>query len=343
MAMKRTKVARLCLIAVVSALLLGPGLFIPVTGVNAAVAGLVPGGGGVQVINADGYSPYPGSNVSFPTYTCATLSCARDVQAKLDIPTATFPAYVQIFYVVIGICWQNQVFSAVAPRSMMIAPHNLDLGGATFSQYGVYVLAFTNTMKQSTSWQYFQVEPATKNGMTTIVSITGTFKVVKTTILATTASGGINTTDSVTRVARNDSFSPGVITGRITVETVRHVNMTTGNGTSFGVSTFTGFIIGKGPGECTYRISSTITAVGTSHATSYSQHWLTECTGGLQGITETTTPIGSGVFGAVVTYDQPTPAPDAQTVSPYSCAIIAAAVLPILVSAFLFARTKKKH
>jgi hypothetical protein len=139
--------------------------------------------------------------------------------------------------------------------------------------------------------------------MATTVDMTGTFKVVSSRILSTSSSGGVNTTDSVANVARNDSFAPGTITGRITVESIRHVNITTGNGTSFGVGTFTGIIIGKDPGQCTYRVSSTLTKQGTPQASSHSQHWLTECIGGLQGITETTTSIGSGIFAAVVTFN----------------------------------------
>jgi hypothetical protein len=124
--MKLEKISMLASITIASALLLGPGLFIPaLSNANAAAAGLVPGAGGVQVINADGYGARPGATVSFPTYACASLPCTKDLQAKLDIPAATFPAYAQVFYVEIGSGWQNQVFSISVPQSIMDSPHNM--------------------------------------------------------------------------------------------------------------------------------------------------------------------------------------------------------------------------
>ncbi|MDA4117677.1 MAG: hypothetical protein OK455_04960 [Thaumarchaeota archaeon] len=148
------------------------------------------------------------------------------------------------------------------------------------------------------------------------MSITGTFKVVSSAILATnTTKSGITTTVSKTTVARNDSTSPGVVTSMITIVGVSRVNTRTGSGTSFSVGTLTGTIAGSGPGVCAYRSNSTLTGQGTPHASSQTTHWITECTGGMSGITETTTSIGKGVFSAVVRFGSPTPA--AQTTDPY--------------------------
>src|SRR6266550_634641 len=166
-------------IIIVCALLLSPGLLFPaVESANSSPSGLAAGAGGVQIINADGYGPYPGTDVSLPTFVCATLPCAKDLQAKLDIPAATFPAYVQVFFVKLGGGWQNQVFSGGAPRSIMDSPHNLDLGSVDFSQYGIYVLAFADGGTQSTSWQYFQVQQPSPALPFTSERVSGTFKVV---------------------------------------------------------------------------------------------------------------------------------------------------------------------
>jgi hypothetical protein len=182
---------------------------------------------------------------------------------------------------------------------------------------------------------------ATTTNYTTNVNISGTFVVVSDKVLATVVSGGLNITVSIVTVARNESTTPGQITGVITYESVKQVNMTTDNGTSFGVGIIRGTIAGIGPGECTYRINTTLTAQGTPNASSQSQHFINQCTGGLSGISEISTSIGKGVFTAIVTVDPSTPATTSQAISPYSYVIIAAALLLLLVSAVLFVGSRK--
>ncbi len=230
----------------------------------------------------------------------------------MDIPAPAFPASVQVYHDAVGGGWRDQVFSVEAPQSMTKAPHDLDLGAVKFSQYGVYVVAFVNADAQSTAWQYFQVQRSLPSGRT--LTINGTFKLISNTVLATNTTGdGVVTTVSMVTVARNDSTSPETVTGRITFKAVSQVDSKTGNGTLFGVGTFTGTIAGMGPGECTYLINSTLTGQGSPQASSRAQHLITACNGGLRGVTETTVSIGKGVFTAVVQVGQQTTA--AQTVS----------------------------
>jgi hypothetical protein len=139
--------------------------------------------------------------------------------------------------------------------------------------------------------------------------IKGTFKVESSAILSTNITNGIATTVSKATVARNDSTTPGVVTGVIRIVTVSRIDTKTGNGTSFAIGTFTGTIAGFGPGVCTYQNNSTLTAQGTLHASSQTKHWITRCTGALSGISEVTTSIGNGVFTAIVTYSPTTLAP----------------------------------
>jgi hypothetical protein len=139
--------------------------------------------------------------------------------------------------------------------------------------------------------------------------ITGTFKIESSVVLSTNITDGIATTVSKAVVARNDSTSPGVVTGIIKVVSVSRVDAKTGNGTAFAVGTFSGTIAGFGPGVCTYRNNTTLTAQGTPRASSQSTHWITGCTGALSGISEVTTTIGRAGFTAIVTFDSPTTPP----------------------------------
>jgi hypothetical protein len=152
------RVGGLSLFAAIGLLVLGVMVFVSPFVASAQVGLIAPGTGGVQVINADSYLAYPGTNVKFLTYACPSLPCTKDVQAKFDLPTATFPASIQIYFDVEGSGWQNQVFSLSAPQSIMQSPHNLDLGNVSFSKYGLYVISFVENDTASTAWEYFQVQ-----------------------------------------------------------------------------------------------------------------------------------------------------------------------------------------